>query len=299
MPYITNSEILFILNPNSGHGNVSKVINTIRQIDKSLTCIITSNTAEVKEVFQRHIENYKVFVIVGGDGSVNEAVNYLQHRPDKYLTVYPNGSGNGFANELGFRRDIASLIHDINIGDTLVLDVIRINENLSINIAGVGLDSCVAHAFGKTKNRGLLNYILLSIKSLLTFKPFRATVASDDFNHTGTFQMIVIANTRQFGNNAIIAPFALPNDGKIDLVLVKPIPFYLYPIYLFQMFTGRLKKTRYINFIKTSNPISIDSAYKEFHIDGEPIRFDDTVRISIEMNRITIIKTANNPIKGI
>ena len=293
MHKIRNSDIIFILNPNSGKRQVSNIIKSIKRTDENLFYVITKDVAEVKDVFDKHIEHFTVFVIVGGDGSVNEAVKYLVNRPDKYLSVYPNGSGNGFAKELGFKGDLDSLLRDIRSGDAMDLDVIKINDSYSINASGVGLDSYVAHAFSQTKNRGLINYILLSIKSLFAFKPFKAAITSDDFKVAGIYQMITIANTRQFGNNAFIAPLARPDDGIIDIVLVKPIPFYLYPYFVVLLFLGQLNKSRHIDFIKTGKPITIESEYNHFHVDGEPVKYDGNVNVSIKQDCIKVIKTAS------
>ena len=43
------------------------------------------------------------------------------------------------------------------------------------------------------------------------------------------FFVLTVANTRQFGNNAFIAPDAVPNDGMLDIVMIKPFPKILFP----------------------------------------------------------------------
>lgn len=294
MGLINNSEILFILNPNSGGKEPFKIIDQIKQIDDKLTCIITKNKKEVKEVFEKNMEKFTVFVVVGGDGSVNESVQYLLNRPDKYLAVFPNGSGNGFANELGFKRNLKSLINDINRGNQMDLDIIKLNNLFCINTCGVGFDSNIAHAFSQTKNRGLFNYILLTAKSIFSFNPFFAKIISTDFKEEGKYIMITIANTRQFGNNAVIAPMAKPNDGIIELVLVKPFPFYTYLLFFIQLFRGNLKKSKYIDFVRITGDTLIDTDFKYFHIDGEPVTFDDKITISVLRNQFKIIKTSSN-----
>ncbi len=295
MQCIDNSEIIIIINPNSGNGKTSKIIESIKSIDEGLFYIVTNNADEVKDVFAKYIDKYKVFVVVGGDGTINEAIKHLQNQPDKYLSVYPNGSGNGFAKELGFKRNFKSLINDINRGETMDLDLLRINNTFSINALGIGLDSFVAHEFSKTKRRGLINYILLTVKSIFVFKPFSAEVSYDDSEVIhGAFKMITIANTRQFGNNAFIAPAAKPNDGFIDLVLVKPFPFYLYPYFSIKLFLGLLKQSKYVQYIKTDKSILIKSKFNKFHIDGEPHTFKEALEISIVRDKIKIIKTSHN-----
>lgn len=165
---------------------------------------------------------------------VNESIKYLYNKPDKYLVVYPNGSGNGFARELGFRRNIKALLNDIMKVDLMELDSVKINQYRSINTSGLGFDAHIAHAFAKAKQRGLMNYIWLSLKSVVAFKSFRATIVTEGEKMQGHYQMIKIANTRQFGNNALIAPEAKPNDGIINLVLVKPFPLRVYPYFVYQ-----------------------------------------------------------------
>jgi diacylglycerol kinase (ATP) len=103
--------------------------------------------------------------------------------------------------------------------------------------------------------------------------------------------MISIANTRQFGNNAIILPLSIPNDGIFELVLVKPFPLLYYPIFVFRLFTGLLKESKHISFIKVHNHLNIESALKTYHHDGEPKTFTDELYVKILTNKIRVIKT--------
>ncbi len=48
--------------------------------------------------------------------------------------------------------------------------------------------------------------------------------------------MINFANTKQFGNNAFIAPDADYADGILEIVLVKKFPFYYFFKFGYQLF---------------------------------------------------------------
>ncbi len=242
-------------------------------------------------MFQLNIDKYKAFIIVGGDGSVNETAKYLHNKTDKILGVFPAGSGNGFARELGFKKSIHSLIQDINKGETLDIDVLSVNGINCINAAGLGFDSFVAHDFQKRNSRGLKTYVISVIKSLFVFKAFRATLLIDKEKIEGQFQMITIANTRQFGNNTIIAPLAKPNDGIFDLVLVKPFPFYIYPVFVIRLFSGLLKESKYVRYIKVETSVEIESNFKKFHIDGEPKTFTNKLSVKMLKEKVRILKT--------
>lgn len=294
MAAIENSEILFIINPNSGIKRYRPLVRKIRKADPELTCVVTGKTETVKQILEAKLEEFKVFIIVGGDGTVHDAARVLYNREDKILGVVPNGSGNGFAFELKFNRNIKSLLEDIHAGETLNLDVLKINDIECINIAGLGFDSYVAHRFNTGKIRGFISYFVLTIKSLFEFRPFEASVVVNNQEVTGRYQMICFANNKQFGNNAFIAPQAKPNDGFFDIVLVKPFPFYFYPVFVVRMFLGRLTESKYVKYMRSSEEITIIAGSNEFHIDGEPVLFDGPIKVRMGHNFVKVIRTRRN-----
>lgn len=293
MASIKNSEILFIINPNSGLKRFNHLIRRIKKSDPELTYIVTKNKT-VQQVFEANLEKYTVFIVIGGDGTVHEAARYLYNREDKMLGVVPNGSGNGFAFELKFNKNIKSLLRDIHAGKTLNLDVLEINDIECINIAGLGFDSYVAHRFNRREIRGFLSYFFVTIKSLFEFKPFNASILIEGKEIKGRFQMICFANNKQFGNNAFIVPHAKPNDGFFDIVLVKPFPFYFYPVFTLRMFLGRLSESKYVKYLKTAEEITIKADSKEFHIDGEPVLFDGPITVRLGNKYLKVIRTKHN-----
>jgi diacylglycerol kinase (ATP) len=293
MASIENSEILFIINPNSGPKRYKHLVRRIRKSDTQLAYIITKNES-VEQVFENNLEKYKVFIVIGGDGTVHEAARYLYNRDDKMLGVVPNGSGNGFAFELKFNKNIKSLLQDINDGESLNLDVLQINGIECINIAGLGFDSYVAHRFNSREIRGFLSYFFVTIKSLFEFKPFNASVLIEGNEVKGRFLMICFANNKQFGNNAFIVPHAKPNDGFFDIVLVKPFPFYFYPVFTLRMFLGRLSESKYVKYLKTAEEITITADSNEFHIDGEPVLFNGPIKINLGNKYLKVIRTKRN-----
>jgi diacylglycerol kinase (ATP) len=293
MKPIDNSEILFIINPNSGPKRYNHLVRRIKKSDPELACIITRGET-IKQVFENNLEKYKVFIVIGGDGTVHEAARHLYNREDKILGVVPNGSGNGFAFELGFKKSIRSLLRDIHLGETLNLDVLKINNIECINIAGLGFDSYVAHRFNTRAIRGFLSYFFVTIKSLFEFKPFHATVLIDQKEISGRFQMICFANNKQFGNNAFIAPLAKPNDRVFDIVMVKPFPFYFYPVFTIRMFLGSLKESKYVKYMKTSDEVIVKADSNEFQIDGEPLLLESPIGVRLGSNYLKVIRTRHN-----
>lgn len=284
-------DILIIINPNSGKKNVKKILEEIYSLNNSVAFVVTKNTGELEQVFRSGIEKYKAFIVAGGDGTVNETIHYLYGRNDKFLAVLPTGSGNGFSRELGFGNSLKSLIGDIKKGASLDIDVLSVNGNLCVNVAGLGLDSYVAHVFHNKSGRGLRNYIWSFIQSVFIFRPFSAKLAVDGAVTRGKFQMITIANSRQFGNHAVISPRSDPSDGIFEVVLVKPFPFYLYPVFIFKLFMGTLKNSRHIKYIEVRDSVSIESGFRQYHVDGEPKVFTGRLSVKMLKEKVRIIKT--------
>ena len=68
--------------------------------------------------------------------------------------------------------NVRSLLSDIKKADSMNIDVIEINDKLCLNVAGIGLDSFVAHSFNNLKLRGFLPYVWLTFKTFLHFALF-------------------------------------------------------------------------------------------------------------------------------
>jgi len=290
---ISEKDIIFIINPNSGKKQISGILNQINNYDNELSYFITKSLESFKKFISENAYKYKVFIIVGGDGTVSSAINYLYKFPDKIMAIIPTGSGNGFAKELGFENNIKILIEDILKSEILEIDILEANNEKFINLFGLGFDSFVAHDFDNRKGRGLKTYIISIMSSIFKFKPVEAEVNFSEKIIKGKFNMIIVANTSQFGNNAHIAPQAKPNNGFYELVLIKPFPFYYYPIFIIKMMTGKLKSSKYIQYIKSNKDLTIKTPFRKYQIDGEPRDSESVIEIKMLDKKIKFIKTRN------
>lgn len=293
MPRIEESETMFLLNPSSGKKNVEKIRKIICKTVPLATCVITRKADDITHLMEDHLNQIKVYVLVGGDGTVSSAIPFFILHPEKTLAVYPNGSGNGFARETGFTKNIKLLMASIKNGYYIKSDVLKINDFYCINIAGLGIDSDVAHAFSKTKKRGFFKYIHLAINSFLHFKPIKLKMAVNNKLLEGEYMMCTVANTRQFGYNAYIVPMAKPNDGYFDIVLFKNAPFRKYFILAPQMFLGKLNDSKYLTYIRTSERVTIQSEFDKVNIDGEPQIIKGDINISILKEAIKVTRMPN------
>jgi diacylglycerol kinase (ATP) len=285
----TDKKTLFIINPLAGKGRFEHLIKTIESYPLA-DYIITSQAEQVNDIVEARINEYYYFVAVGGDGTVSELANALVNR-NNVLAVLPYGSGNGFARELGFRKNVKRLLNYIHRGEVLKIDTIRLNNKLSINVSGVGFDADVAHRFQFAKNRGLLHYCFCTFVAVFAHKEFYASIQSEDFRIEGMFYMISFANTRQFGHNAFIAPSATPYDGLMDIVAVKPFPKILFPWFAIKMFSGLIRQSKFVEYKTTSKKVSVRTNYNKYHIDGDPVITNGNSTLSIIPGSLNVLKT--------
>jgi diacylglycerol kinase (ATP) len=285
---------LFILNPSAGIQPVKFILSKELQrrkhdlsYFKSLS--IDESGSRIKQAFG----DYDIFVAAGGDGTVRSVASELVGT-NKVLGVLPMGSGNGFAREFGFRPNIPKLLREIKRSESISIDVIELNDLLCLNVAGVGLDSFVAHSFDKLVTRGFWSYVYVTFKNFIKLKPVHITISLSGETITDDLFSFTIANTRQFGNNAYIAPEAKPNDGIIDIVLLKPFPKLLAPLIIWRLFRGTLNKSKYVRYIKTDKPFTIQTNEKRFHIDGEPVAISGEISVRIKRDSLSVLKTRGN-----
>jgi diacylglycerol kinase (ATP) len=287
------NKALFVLNPTSGVPPVNFIVSKELELRKNQLSFCKSlNKEDTGLLIKQNFDNYEVFVAAGGDGTVHTVATELVGT-DKILGVLPLGSGNGFAKEFGFKMNVRSLLSDIKKADSINIDVIEVNDKLCLNVAGIGLDSFVAHSFNNLKLRGFLPYVWLTFKTFLALRPFHVTIKVDGKEIVSEeLFVLTIANTRQFGNNAFIAPAAKPNDGMTDIVLIRPFPKVLGSLFIIRLFTKRINKSKYVRHIQTDKEIVIETKETRFHIDGEPLEICGKVVIRNKKEVLKVLKTS-------
>jgi diacylglycerol kinase (ATP) len=288
------NKALFILNPKAGVPPVNFLVSKdLERRKHELTCLKSKCISDSEILIRENYNKFDVFVAAGGDGTVHTVASGLVGT-DKILGVLPIGSGNGFAKEFGFKMNIRALLSNIEKRESMDIDVFEINDKLCLNVAGIGLDSFVAHSFHKLKLRGFLPYVWLTFKTFWRLRPFHVTIRSgDEIIVSEKLFVLTIANTRQFGNNAFIAPLAKPNDGIIDIVLIKPFPKILGSIFIIRLFTKRINKSKYVRHIQTDKEIVIETDETRFHIDGEPLKISGKVVVRVKKEVLKVLKTSH------
>lgn len=172
----------------------------------------------------------QLVVAAGGDGTVNAVVNglmALQLRPA--LGVLPIGTANDFARTLGMPLEPLAAVRLLaSDADARSLDVIETRSEGEfhhfINMATAGNSERVIEHMTKEQKDwwGPLCYVRGAMEVALDLESYNVTLQLDDESpRTYTAWNVVLANGRTSAAGLPVAPRANPQDGLLDVIVVK------------------------------------------------------------------------------
>ncbi|WP_335869440.1 diacylglycerol kinase [Bacillus sp. 2205SS5-2] len=218
-----------IYNPTSGRElfkkHLPEVLMKLEQAGYETSCHATTSEGDATKAAQVAVERkYDLVVAAGGDGTLNEVVNGLadqDYRPK--LGIIPMGTTNDFARAVHLPKDIEKAVDIIIKGDTIPVDIGRMNEKYFINIAGGGrLTELTYEVPSKLKTMlGQLAYYLKGIEMLPSLRPSKVSIEYDGKLFEGEVQLFLIGLTNSVGGFERLAPDASINDGLFTLLILK------------------------------------------------------------------------------
>jgi diacylglycerol kinase (ATP) len=184
----------------------------------------------------------------------------------------PSGSGNGLARELGIPLRAERAFAAAFEGRELVIDAGELDGRMFFNIAGVGLDARVAHEFAAEGlvRRGFARYVEITLRELFSYVPDEHTIVTDGEPIRVRALLVAVANARQYGNGALIAPGARLDDGRLDVVIIAHRSPFRALLQMPRVFLGQVARVPGVT-IRQAQTIEITSARPVvYHVDGEP-----------------------------
>ncbi len=161
--------------------------------------------------------------VAGGDGTVGEVAEALLGA-DVPIAILPTGTANVVAREYGIGRTAAEGERALTSSRRKPITVWHAAGRTCLIGAGVGFDARVMknvvpwlkRAFGRTGYSWSATLEWLKYE----FPPIEVTgVGADGAPFTAEATFVLAANTRRYGGDPILSPFADPEDDLLDLVL--------------------------------------------------------------------------------
>lgn len=279
----TPLSILFIINPVSGTVKKSDVEQLIENYLDTQKFVYTIKYTEYHlhafEIAKQEANNYQIIVAVGGDGTVHEVGLGLIHT-NTILGIIPMGSGNGLARHLKIPMSTKNAILLLNNFKSKLIDTVKINDTYFLGAGGIGFDAHISNLFAKSKERGFITYLQLSIKEFFNYKETNYQLTIDDKIMYKKAFLITFANSNQYGNNAFIAPNAIIDDGWISMVIVKKFSLiYALPLAI-KLFTKKINSSNFVEEIKVKKA-QIIFPNNEIHLDGEPLKIENKINLEV------------------
>jgi diacylglycerol kinase (ATP) len=293
---VSNSykKVLFVINPKSGnyHDYRPDISKAAEKFNFKRLIYLTRGKNDSK-VISRHIKKFKpeAVISIGGDGTVNMVACELIGTGIN-LGIIPTGSANGLAYNLGIPEDFDAAMKKIFSSPPGPLDLISINDKyFCLHLCDIGINARIVKRFEEEGAKGLIGYGKQLFKELLEGK----TYFSFFINMPGKIrkkynaEMLVIANAKSFGTGATINPGGIYNDGRFEVVVIRPYPWWFVFNFLFALFTNKLHKMKYIKvFSLTEATITLPEPH-ECQVDGEILPEISSLKLKIIPNGLNVI----------
>lgn len=242
---------------------------------------------------------YDIIVAVGGDGTINEIARTLVNT-DAVMAIIPAGSGNGLARHLCIPLAFKGAIEVINAGHVLKIDTGTVgplesetkSDMVFISSCGVGFDAYMSSKFAQLKNRGMWGYIKAIYKEYFSYQAGTYELKFNGQVIEEKALLITVANSPQYGNNAVISPGAKLDNGLLDICVVYPFPLHALPGMVRRLFNNSIDKSKYITIYRTKELVITGSSAK-VQFDGDFFELDKKVLIKVNPGSLNLIAPKN------
>ena len=271
---------LFIINPAAGSRDRTKKYSaTIREIcsAKGLDYRIEvskapGDCARIAREAAESGEEYRIYAC-GGDGTLNEVVSGVAGFDNVAVTVFSGGSGNDFVKLFNDPKAFFDLERLLDAQES-TFDLIRCNDDYSLNICSVGLDARIGTDVANYKRLPLLHgftaYAASTAINLFKGISEHYVVEIDGETFDSEMTFICVCNGRFYGGGFNPVPEADPTDGLLDVLLVDKVTLLQVPGVIGKYKNGRYKElTHLVRHFRTDRvKISCDKP-SALNLDGE------------------------------
>lgn len=290
---MVQQKLMVIINPISGTGSKRGFKEMIAQrlsaegfdVDVQLTTCAGDATRLAGLAVER---GYSGVIAVGGDGTVNETARALCGS-SVALGIVPAGSGNGLARHIGIPMDVKSALRIISRRAVRDCDYATANGRPFFCTFGMGFDAAVTHRFSSQGTRGLLTYLTSAVTEFVSYREEHYTIEIDGHAAFDLDAFVVACcNASQYGNNAMIAPYASITDGELDLTIIhkgNPLTKMLVGA---ELMTGLIMNNAMTDTVRVRRAVITRTAAGPAHIDGEPVQMPERIEVQTHAGQLKI-----------
>lgn len=234
-------EALVIVNPAARGGRAASdwldVQRALEAEGVEFDAELTTRPHEAIELARRAVKDSRPLVVsAGGDGTLNEVVNGFFENgralaTETRLAMLPLGTGGDFRRTFDIPADRRAAARVLRAGVPRRIDAGRVTyrssaghvaERYFVNIADAGVGGEVMQRVNASGKRlgATATFTLAAMTSVLRYRNKWMRIVIDGRALEMVAQQVVVANGRYFGSGMKVAPFAQPDDGLFDVLVV-------------------------------------------------------------------------------
>jgi YegS/Rv2252/BmrU family lipid kinase len=233
------SDTVFLVNPAAANGSTRKAWPEIahRAAAAGLEgeTLFSDGPGGIARVAERAAGlGAKRVVVVGGDGTVNEAANGLLAvgvGKEVELAVIPRGTGTDFVRTFRIPTKLDAAIAVAREGRVREIDAGRVSYRAwdgsagsayFVNVASAGMSGAVAQRANSTSKAlgGKASFLWATLAVFARWQNASVTVDVDDAHREGSMLDVIVANCEWLGGGMHMTPNAKPDDGLFDVLLI-------------------------------------------------------------------------------
>jgi YegS/Rv2252/BmrU family lipid kinase len=234
-------EVVFLVNPASANGSTGKrwpeIAHRAAAAGLRGEAFLSREPGEITRLASDAAKNGAGLVVaVGGDGTVNEAVNGLMaaEGTDVELGIIPRGTGTDLVRTLGIPSDLDAAVEIARSGHPRTIDAGRMayrgwagEERTSwfANVASAGMSGAVAQRANSTSKAlgGKISFLWATLAVFARWRNSEVSVEVDGERREGLMLDVIVANCQYLGGGMHMCPEAQPDDGLFDVLLIGDI----------------------------------------------------------------------------
>lgn len=240
---------------------------------QDIPCQLRETTLEqnAQKIAEIHLDpTHTDLVVIGGDGTINEAVNGMGESK-AVLSILSNGTGNDFIKNITIGPTVDEQLDTVVHGKTRTIDLGVCNGRKFLNGVGIGFDGQIVRDMlhKKTWLSGHAAYYYHVLRILASYKERTFQFSLDDTAMEKDLILMTVGNGTTFGGGFKLTPHAQLDDGLLDVCLIGPISAARRFLNVPSLSKGTHHHLPEIDLIKTKTLKIAANPLLEGHIDGE------------------------------
>jgi YegS/Rv2252/BmrU family lipid kinase len=251
-----------VVNPRSGGGRTGRewpaIERSLRAAFPLMSVAATERRGDATGLVREALREGHVEVIaVGGDGTINEAVNGFFDAngpiaPDAVFGFVTSGTGGDFRKTFGIAPGWAAAIARLKDASAKPIDIGRLScltrkgepvTRYFANIGSFGLSGVIVDSVNRARIAKLFGgsfaFAFHSLAGMLFYRDRTVRIRVDgDFDEIASISTVAVANGQYFGGGMRVAPNARPDDGLFDVIIMGGTPKHRAMADMRQIYTG-------------------------------------------------------------